>query len=155
MSHVQYVPPAVKKSKMWIAHVVLYPLVAVAFLSVGLVAGAGSDVTSSPATVEETTPSVSKPAQSITPRPKVVAEKPPTKVIKFGAGTHEVGVDIKAGKYKSVDNGALCYWARLSSLEDEMAIKANHLGAGNLTVVIKKTDKAFKTSGCNDWVFVS
>ena len=94
-----------------------------------------------------------------TPRPKVVAESPPAKPKPktYGPGTYAVGSDIKAGKYKATDNGGICYWARLRSLENEMDIIANHFGPGEvLYVTIKKTDAGFKTTGdCGRWSKVS
>lgn len=157
MSNYQYPAapvPQPRRRRIWL-HFVFYPLVAVAALMVGMVVGSDTYVSEpTVADVPETTtsqpaPTKQTPVVKTTPKPK----KAPVKT--WGPGTYEVGVDIKPGKYKSVDNGALCYWARLSSLEDEMSIKANHLGEGkSLVVVIRASDKAFKTSGCSPWVKV-
>jgi hypothetical protein len=146
-----FVPAAHKKRSI---HVIAYPVLACFFGIMGIIMGAA--INGSPASsAGQNAKGTVTPASTIKPNkaietPHKVPVKPAIK--KYGSGFYEVGVDIKAGKYKSVDNSALCYWARTSSLEDEMAIKANHLGGGDLVVVIKKTDKGFKTSGCNEWV---
>lgn len=149
--HIQF-QPVQHKSKKHSIHWVAYPVLACFSGIFGVFLGAG--ISGSPASTAGSNVA-DVPASTVTPNkaiktPHKIPSKPAVKT--YGSGFYEVGVDIKAGKYKSVDNSALCYWARTSSLEDEMAIKANHLGGGDLVVVIKKTDKGFKTSGCNDWV---
>ena len=68
-------------------------------------------------------------------------------------GVYLVGVDIKPGQYKSGPESD-CYWARLSNTNGDLdSIIANHNG-GNSVVTIKRTDKAFETSGCGSWTKV-
>lgn len=75
----------------------------------------------------------------------------------IGDGTWEVGVDIKAGKYKTAGPAPSafenCYWERQKTLEGGFdAILSNDNLSGPGVVVIKKTDKGFKTSGCQPWI---
>lgn len=67
----------------------------------------------------------------------------------IGDGTYEVGAEIQPGKYKTT-GGSGCYWARQSSA-DEGDIISNHFGNGPTTVVLKASDKFFRTSGCDGW----
>lgn len=73
-----------------------------------------------------------------------------------GDGSFEVGVDIKPGKYKSPKPGSgNCYWARLRDEDNSLnSIIDNNNSSGPSVVTIKRTDKVFETSGCNDWVKV-
>lgn len=146
-----YEPPKKKGVPTWV-HVICY--IAVAVLSLGIGVGLAATDNTATETVENSTPAptaTTSTKPSVTPK-QAAAEKPKSAEVTITSGFYEVGKDVKAGKYKSKNNDSLCYWARTSSLEDEMAIKANHLGGGDLVVVIKPTDKGFKTSGCNVWV---
>ncbi|WP_405056517.1 hypothetical protein OG474_27715 [Kribbella sp. NBC_01505] len=139
--------------------------------TVGAVAGnAGADTTSAAAlssgvpapTVTVTT--AAKPGEEVTvtappvtvtkpapPAKTVTAQPPQASAAITDDGTYEVGVDIKPGKYKSAGGGD-CYWARMSSLDGDLGgIIANNLSSGPQTVVIKKSDKAFKTERCGEW----
>lgn len=73
-----------------------------------------------------------------------------------GDGTFLVPGDIRPGTYRSgKPESGNCYWARLKSAEDEMgSIIANSNSSGPSVVTIKKTDGAFKSSGCSDWTRV-
>jgi hypothetical protein len=67
-------------------------------------------------------------------------------------GMHEVGVDIKAGQYKtSVPEGASCYWERSRDDSGDSTI-ANELqdGPARQSVTIKKGE-FFKTEDCGTW----
>jgi hypothetical protein len=75
-----------------------------------------------------------------------------------GEGVYIVGEDIRPGTYKSkgVAAGSFgCYWARKRGTSGEVSdIIANEAAQGPQTVTIKKTDKAFETQGCANWVLV-
>ena len=66
----------------------------------------------------------------------------------FDDGTHEVGVDIQAGKYKTAGVGGRCYWAKLNRAG---GIIDNEFAEGPQTVVIEPTVFTFKSSGCGTW----
>jgi hypothetical protein len=143
--------PLPKKSNK--IHWVGYPVAMVAAFIFGILAGlgAGNEVVNSSTANPEPSVSTTSSAKP-TPRPKVVAEKPKSAATTFdGNGIYRVGKDIKPGVYTS--NGSLCYWARLSSLDgDLLSIIANSAGGGPQVVTIKKSDKGFKTQGCDNWV---
>lgn len=70
-------------------------------------------------------------------------------------GTYEVGAEITPGKYKSAGTRPgefRCYWARLKGDDEIRDLITNHLDDGPTTVVIKASDKYFKTQGCVEWV---
>jgi hypothetical protein len=141
-----YHPPA-KKSKMWILHMFLYPIVFVMGLFVGGIGGAAS--TSVDEFTIEPQPTIVKPS---TTHNTPVRKKPSP--VRIGDGIHEVNVDIKPGKYKT-SGGDFCYWARLRDLDGSLnSIAANHVGAGLQTVIVKKTDKAFESRACGTWTKV-
>lgn len=90
---------------------------------------------------------------TVTPTP----EQAETLVTAFaGDGTYVIGEDIEPGRYKShpaIEGAGVCYWARLKSTDGDLdSIIANQLGEGPQTVTIKKSDEAFETNGCADWV---
>jgi hypothetical protein len=102
---------------------------------------------------------VTEPPVTVTAPPapaKTVTAPPPQAAAAIsGDGTYEVGVDIKAGKYKTT-GGEGCYWARLKNLDGDFdSIIANEFANGPQTVTIKKSDKGFKSSNCGDWTRVS
>jgi hypothetical protein len=102
--------------------------------------GAKVTVTAPPVTVTKPAP----PAKTVT------AEPPGPAAAMEDDGIYLVGTDIKPGQYKSGANGD-CYWARLSNTNGDLdSIITNHNG-GNSIVTIKKSDKAFETSGCGEW----
>jgi len=76
----------------------------------------------------------------------------------FGPGVWEVGVDVVAGKYKTLgpkDGAVSCSWARYArskGLHDELL--AQNSTEGPATVVIRSTDGTFDTRGCQNWVRV-
>jgi hypothetical protein len=122
-----------------IKHLVGYPAVAVIAIVIGSAsAGSGAEPAATSA------PAVDSPAGQ---EPAVVAKKAPKT---YGEGTYEVGVDIKAGKYKT-SGGTNCYFARLSSLDGGDIID-NNLSDGPMIASIKKTDKAIEFSGECSWV---
>jgi hypothetical protein len=121
--------------------------------------------TSSPAPTSQAAPPVILPPTAAeTPLPAPLPTLPPVvqpapvagPLTSFGSGTYEVGVDIKAGKYKgTVDDGSSGYWARLKATDGTLdSIIANDLVTGHqTTVTIKKTDAAFETNGIT-WTLV-
>ncbi len=68
----------------------------------------------------------------------------------FGDGTHLVGVDIEPGLYRASGSGrSFCRWERLSGLGGEFG---DTIGVGTSQLVeIKRSDKAFKVTGCGSW----
>jgi hypothetical protein len=76
----------------------------------------------------------------------------PATTIETG-GIYVVGEDIQPGTYKTAGGDRRrCYWARLRDTSgDRGTILANDLAEGPMTVTIKTTDGAFKTSGCQTW----
>jgi hypothetical protein len=84
-----------------------------------------------------------------------VTAKPPGPAVGIAEdGTWLVGVDVKAGTYRSSNSGD-CYWARLKNTNGDLdSILANGNG-GNQVVTIKRTDKAFESAnGCAPWTKV-
>lgn len=76
--------------------------------------------------------------------------EPPGPLVEFGAGTWEVGVDVVAGKYKTLGSDN-CYWARLRNNDGSTDdIIDNNIGAGPQTVTIKDGEY-FETQRCGTW----
>lgn len=129
-----------------------------------LLAGLTGCSTAEPVTTEVTktvTATVTSPAATITAPAATItvtsaptaapatAKVPPAAATYAGNGTYEVGVDIKPGTYKSGPDNENCYWARLKA--DGADIIDNDISAGQSIVTIQKSDKFFKSSGCNEW----
>lgn len=74
---------------------------------------------------------------------------------KVSTGLHEVGVDIKPGKYKTSgpngNNSAGCYYAWKTSFGADADIIDNELTQGNATVVLKK-GQYFEVGACEDFI---
>lgn len=76
-----------------------------------------------------------------------------------GDGIFGVGTELQPGTYRTAgpspaafDN---CYWERSRDTSGEQrAVIAEGLVSGPVTVTIKRTDKAFKSSGCETWMRV-
>ncbi|MFF8608779.1 hypothetical protein ACF06X_22870 [Streptomyces sp. NPDC015346] len=70
-----------------------------------------------------------------------------------GDGDFEVGTDVKPGLYRTSGNkDAMCYWERAKDSSGETdSILANDNVTGTSYVLIKPTDKLFKSSGCAEW----
>lgn len=85
-----------------------------------------------------------------TPAPVPTRERP--KGIP-GDGVFRIPQEVKPGTYRTagpIDDN--CYWARLSNLTgDSDSILANGSPAGPAAVTIRKGDRGFETSGCEDW----
>jgi hypothetical protein len=110
---------------------------------------------------------VAAPTTSFRPPPTLVNLAPPPQAdpvpapapapadITVGDGTYEVGAEITPGKYKSEGTRPgefRCYWARLKGDDEFGDVITNHLDNGPTTVVVKASDKYFKTQGCVEWV---
>lgn len=70
-----------------------------------------------------------------------------------GDGTYRVGTDIQPGTYLTSGNkDDMCYWERAKDAKgDTDSVLANDNVTGSSYVTITKTDRIFKTTGCNDW----
>ncbi|MFF9341039.1 hypothetical protein ACF1CG_15040 [Streptomyces sp. NPDC014773] len=70
-----------------------------------------------------------------------------------GDGDFEVGSDVKPGLYRTTGNeDAMCYWERSKDATGELdSILANDNVTGTAYVEIKKSDKFFKSTGCETW----
>jgi hypothetical protein len=76
-----------------------------------------------------------------------------------GDGIFGVGTELQPGTYRTAgpspaafDN---CYWERSRDNSGEQrAVIAEGLVSGPVTVTIKRTDGAFKSSGCETWTRV-
>jgi len=80
------------------------------------------------------------------------AKVPAKVVVGYGQGTYLIPEDMKPGVYRS-KGGDLCYWERQRDGEGGLnSIISNDASSGPQVVTIKKTDWAFKTSGCSRWV---
>lgn len=83
---------------------------------------------------------------SVDPVPS--APRPATWISK--TGTYLVGTQLRAGRY-TTEGGVSCYWARLRNVDGVQTIVAEGNGDGRTTVLIRKADSAFRTSGCTVW----
>jgi hypothetical protein len=61
--------------------------------------------------------------------------------------------EVRPGTYRTAgDADGNCYWARLKNLSGGLdAVLANGNVTGPTTVTIRKADKGFETTGCEDW----
>ena len=78
--------------------------------------------------------------------PPAAAAPPPVSIIRVGDGTHVVGTDIPAGRYRAASPSAACAWAlrRGSSTSGD--------ADGAVTILdIEAWDGEFSTSGCGTW----
>ena len=132
---------------------------AVVALSLGGIVGSSGNGT---ATTAELNPTVTvsqtvtetaeaKPA-SKAPSPKKATEPEPKSTI--SDGKHEVGVDVKAGQYKtSVPEGELCYWDRRRGEDDSGDSSITTVfqeGPARQSVTLKKGE-FFETMDCGTW----
>lgn len=156
-------PAKAKKVRRW-------PWVLVA-LGVGFAIGSASHTTTTPALAAVVAPpAVSAPATpaapapvapvaTVAPAPPVVAPAPAAApagpMTTFGNGTYEIGVDIKAGKYRSPgvqsSIAPLCYFDQTDA---SGTIKDQGVANEGPSRVTLKSGLTFKSSGCEDWVLV-
>lgn len=84
-----------------------------------------------------------------TTAPKPAATKPPAATIEDGEWA--VPAEVKPGTYRTTGGGN-CYWERLKGFSGQFDdIIANGNPTGPARVAIARTDKGFKTSGCDPW----
>jgi hypothetical protein len=69
----------------------------------------------------------------------------------FGEGTHLVPGEVKPGRYQTLaDKVTDCYWERSSG---GRTVANDFLtGAARVTVTILKSDDAFTSRGCGNWI---
>jgi hypothetical protein len=105
-----------------------------------------------PAATVTVTKTVTAKAPAPVAKPAPVTTAPAASIP--GDGTFLIPADVKPGIYRaSAPDSGNCYWARLKSTDGSLdSILANGNASGPVTVTIKKTDKAFETSGCSDFV---
>jgi hypothetical protein len=142
------------KQKGWfLRHKVLVATLAVlGIIAIAAAAGSGSgdpatnDAGKTPSSDHTRSPKpapteASDPSPSTTPEPEVPS---------YGDGTYRVGKDIKAGTYRSGDDG-ICYWASLKGFGgdiDDIIANGNNSPA---IVTLRPADKGFQSQGCGDW----
>jgi hypothetical protein len=141
-------------------------------LVVGIAIGSAGGHTATPATAALAAPVVSAPAPAA---PAPVVEVPPAApalvqpavveapapaapagpLTRFGNGTYEVGIDVKPGKYRSAgvaDSVApLCYFDQTDA---GGAIKDQGVANEGPSRATLRAGLTFKSSGCQEWVFV-
>jgi hypothetical protein len=146
-------PPKKPKRFGW-PTVIVTAVVALSFGGIvgGIVGGSGDGTatTAEPdATVTVTEPADDESA-SKAPSPKKTTEPKPADTI--SDGIHEVGVDVKAGKYKtSVPEGELCYWDRSRDDSGDSTItQVLQEGPSHQSVTLKKGE-SFETEDCGTW----
>jgi hypothetical protein len=131
--------------------------IAVAFILVcGGIAAFAPDPKPTPRAAEPVTTSVPTPIQAT---PTATTASPPAPAgpkTSFGDGTHEVGVDIVAGKYRTTVPGSSnnCYWERVKGLSGQFTdiiANGNAEPGTPLVVTISASDKGFTSRGCGTW----
>lgn len=138
-----------KKPRRWLTILISCAIAAPVGYAIG---AAGSSETKAPTSIT-TLPGtqVSTPGK-VTPGAKKVS--PPKQYMKQD-GVYLVPENVEPGTYRNGSTDTtLCAWERLkgTSGDPDELITA---GFGpNQVVTIKKTDKAFKVTGCGPWVFV-
>ena len=89
-------------------------------------------------------------AESSEPKPKK-QDQPKVAADTINDGTHNVGVDVKAGKYKtSVPEGEFCYWERIRGDDISDSTSTYKEGPARLSVTLKKGE-SFETEDCGTW----
>lgn len=121
-------------------------------LTIGLVSAGGNSAEAPTSITTLPGTQVSTPG-NVTPGPKKVAPK--AKVFMVQDGIYLVPENVEPGTYRNGSTDTdLCGWARLKGTGgDAEDIITGGFGP-NQVVTIKKTDKAFKVTGCGPWVLV-
>ena len=155
--------PAKQKQFGWVA------LIVTALVSLGIggaVAGASDTSTSAqPAPTVTVTETEEAPAGEAEPAPTVTVTKttkpepepePEPEPDGLSEGTYEVGVDAKAGRYKTTvpDDSMNCYWQRTKDDSGEFGsiIANDNASPGSRVSVTLKKGEFFTSNGCGDWV---
>lgn len=108
-------------------------------------ATAESNATDEP---DETTAPTDAPTAAPTEAPTA---EPTAAVPSFGDGTHTVGTEMPAGRYRAQAGGS-CYWERLSGFGGSFdEIIANSADGGPQVVDIAATDAGFSSQRCGSW----
>jgi hypothetical protein len=103
-------------------------------------------------TVTETAEAKPAPTASKSPTTKNTTEPKPKSTI--SDGIHEVGLDVKAGQYKtSVPEGEICYWERRIGDAISDSTSRYKEGPARLSVTLKKGE-VFETEDCGTWTMV-
>jgi hypothetical protein len=114
----------------------------------GIVGGSGDGTatTAEPNATVTVTETADDESASKAPSPKKTTEPEPKSTI--SNGIHEVGVDVKAGQYKTnVPEGELCYWDRSRDDRGDYELQE---GPARLSVTLKKGE-SFETEDCGTW----
>jgi hypothetical protein len=83
--------------------------------------------------------------------PKTKEQDQPKIADTISDGIHEVGVDVKAGQYKTtVPERAFCYWERIRGDDISDSTSRYKEGPARQSVTIKKGD-SFETEDCGTW----
>jgi hypothetical protein len=117
----------------------------------GIVGGSGDGTatTAEPNATVTVTETADDESASTAPSPKKTTEPEPKSTI--SNGVHEVGVDVKAGQYKTnVPEGALCYWERRIGDAISDSTSRYKEGPARLLVTLKKGE-VFETEDCGTW----
>jgi len=144
-----YTPPPTKKHRRWLTILISCAIAA----PIGYAIGASADDTKAPTAIT-TLPNVQPSTpDKVTPGTKKVAPK--AKVFMAQDGVYLVPDNVEPGTYRNGGTDTdLCGWARLKGTSgDAEDIITGGFGP-NQVVTIKKTDKAFKVTGCGPWVLV-
>jgi hypothetical protein len=124
-------------------------ITAVISLFVGMLFAFGGEPT--PTAAPEATATVTETEnlptdESSEPKPK--EQDQPEVADTISDGIHEVGVDVKAGQYKTnVPEGAICYWDRSTDDGGDYELQE---GPARLSVTLKKGE-SFETEDCGTW----
>jgi len=159
--------PVARKRGRWFTS---RPVVGVAALLIGAGIGSAGGTESTAGTATPPAVTVTAPASTVTvtaPGATVQAAAPaatvtvtqkaeaPAPAVAFSDGVHLVGTDIQPGTYKAANSDGGCYWARLKNTDGDFdAIIANGNPSGQAVVTIAKSDGAFQSERCGDWVKV-
>jgi hypothetical protein len=120
----------------------------------GIVGGSGDGTatTAEPNATVTVTETADDESASKAPSPKKTTEPEPKSTI--SNGIHEVGVDVKAGQYKTnVPEGELCYWERsrgADDISDSTSTSTYKEGPARQSVTLKKGE-SFETEDCGTW----
>lgn len=100
---------------------------------------------------------VAERAISAAPTGSPTKARPPAKPATVGAGSWQVGIEVKPGTYTTTAQDH-CYWARLKAFDgdfDSIIVNGN-LGAGEHgRLTVKKTDKGIELTGDCTWTRAS
>ncbi|MGE3795957.1 MAG: hypothetical protein AB7I38_18805 [Dehalococcoidia bacterium] len=135
--HQPATPPSPKRRKLW-----PWVVGGVALVLVTIAATSGGEPAPTPAPSNAT-------GQASAP----TAAAPSGPATTVDDGTHEVGVDVEPGKYKTPGSSA-CYWARLKENDGSVGdIIDNGFSSGPQVTTLRKGEY-FQSQGCETWAKV-